>query len=49
MMEYANDIRLLRDSLSLRQVRNKTGRIHQHIKRNKEIILDMLYLLLKSN
>ena len=26
MMEYADDIRLLRDGLSLRKVRSKTGR-----------------------
>lgn len=39
LMEYADDIRLLRDGLSLRRVRNKTGRAINTLRKLKRIFL----------
>ena len=39
LMEYADDIRLLRDSLSLRKVRRKTGRAINTLRKLKRIFL----------
>ena len=39
LMEYADDIQLLRDGLSLRQVRNKTGRAINTLRKLKRLFL----------
>ena len=39
LMEYAEDIRLLRDGLSLRRVRNKTGRAVNTLRKLKRLFL----------
>ncbi len=39
LMEYADDIRLLRDGLSLRRVRNKTGRAVNTLRKLKRLFL----------
>lgn len=39
LMEYADDIRLLRDGLSLRRVRNKTGRAINTLRKLKRLFL----------
>ena len=49
MMEYADDIRLLRDGLSLRKVSSKTGRAINTLRKLKRIVLIRIHLLLKSN
>ena len=39
LMEYTDDIRLLRDGLSLRKVRRKTGRAINTLRKLKRIFL----------
>ena len=39
LMEYADDIRLLRDGLSLRKVRSKTGRALNTLRKLRRIFL----------
>ncbi len=39
LMEYADDIQLLRNGLSLRQVRNKTGRAINTLRKLKRLFL----------
>lgn len=39
LMEYADDIQLLRDGLSLRRVRSKTGRAINTLRKLKRIFL----------
>lgn len=39
LMEYADDIQLLRDGLSLRRVRSKTGRAINTIRKLKRIFV----------
>lgn len=39
LMEYADDIQLLRDGLSLRKVRSKTGRAINTIRKLKRLFI----------